>query len=503
LSIKTSYSQHRRPWFPKFFVQIDARKFFHFNSLAKSAMSSKAEKAHVSIVVCGHVDAGKSTTTGHLIFELGGIPEREMTKLREEAKTLGKESFAFAFYTDNTKEERNRGLTINPTTKEFFTNRYHYSIVDAPGHRDFIKNMISGASQADVGLLLVPADGNFTTSIQKGNVKNGEIQGQTRQHARLLNLLGIRQLIVAVNKMDFHADTEATGYREARFLEISAEMQNMLVKVGWKEPFVKRCVPILPISGWHGDNLLTKSDKMPWWKGVDVSVRPKDPPIHIDTLIDALDKLVSLPDRDNSKPLRVPVSGVYKIKGVGDVITGRVEQGTVRPKDVLQFLPTNITATVFSIEMHHRMCDKASSGDNVGMCMKGLPDKKPKVGDVMIKVPDSSLQACRAFTAQVQILDHPGELKIGYSPVVCVRTGRSACKIVRIVWKIGKDTAGAKLENPPHLVANDMAEVVFEPLGPFVCEAFDKCEGFARIAVLEGPSAVMLGKVVDVDFKSP
>jgi elongation factor 1-alpha len=460
-------------------------------------MSSNEGKEHVSIVVCGHVDAGKSTTTGRLIFELGGIPDREMTKLREEAKTVGKDSFAFAFFTDNTKEERARGLTINATTKEFFTNRYHYSIVDAPGHRDFIKNMISGASQADVALLLVPADGNFTTAIARGNSKLGEIQGQTRQHARLVNLLGIRQLIIAVNKMD----CETAGYKESRFQEIKAEMERMLVMVGWKEPFVKKCVPILPISGWQGDNLLKPSAKMEWWKGVDVSSRPKEPPVRVHTLFDALDKMVCLPVRDDSKPLRIPVSGVYKIKGVGDVIAGRVEQGTVRPKDVLQFLPTDIKGTVFSIEMHHRPCQKAVAGDNVGLCVKGLPDIKPKVGDVMVLTSDSSLRACQRFVAQVQVLDHPGQLKKGYSPIVCVRTKNCACKITAIQWKIGKESGGAKQENPPHLMSNDIAQVEFEPQGPFVGEAFENCEGLSRIAILEGTSAVMLGKIVQVAFK--
>merc|ERR1712149_32848 len=197
------------------------------------------EKKHLSIVICGHVDSGKSTTTGRLLFELGKISQREKEKLEEEAAALGKSSFAFAFYMDRCKEERERGVTISCTTKEFFTEKWHYTIIDAPGHRDFIKNMISGAAQADVALLMVPADGNFTTAIQKGNHKAGEVQGQTRQHARLINLLGVKQLLVGVNKMD----TDVAGFNE-----ISDEMRHMLVKVGWKDEFVKNSVPIIPIS---------------------------------------------------------------------------------------------------------------------------------------------------------------------------------------------------------------------------------------------------------------
>merc|ERR1711976_960941 len=199
-------------------------------------------KTHLSLVVCGHVDAGKSTTTGHLLFELGGISDREMEKLKEKAAQLGKSSFSFAFYLDTQKDERERGVTISCTTKEFFTEKYHYTIIDAPGHRDFIKNMISGAGQADVALLMVPADGNFTTAIQKGNHKAGEVQGQTRQHARLINLLGVKQLVVCVNKMD----CDVAAYKKDRYEEIRDEMKNMLIKVGWKKDFVEGSVPVLP-----------------------------------------------------------------------------------------------------------------------------------------------------------------------------------------------------------------------------------------------------------------
>jgi len=459
-------------------------------------------KQHVSIVVCGHVDAGKSTTTGRLIFELGGIDERAMEKLRAEAKTLGKESFAFAFYMDKSKEERARGVTIACTTKEFYTTSYHYTIVDAPGHRDFIKNMISGASQADCALLMVPSDGNFTAAIARGNHKLGEVQGQTRQHARLINLLGVKQLIVGINKMD----CDTAKYSQERYNEIKDEMASMLVKVGWKKPFVANCVPFMPISGWMGDNLLTKSAKMAWWKGADIK-RNKEP-LHVDTLLDCLEHMVSIPKRPVKKPLRMPVSGVYKIKGVGDVITGRVEQGKVEVGKEMIFLPTHTsskpcTGKIFSIEMHHKTHSQAQPGDNVGLNVKGLSkENMPRVGDVMIGKEDMSLKACETFTAQVQVLDHPGELKVGYSPIAFIRTGRSASRIKAINWKIGKETGGAKAPNPPHLKANEMAEVVFEPQQPFVAEDFKKCEGLGRVAILEGASVVMLGKTVAVTFKA-
>jgi elongation factor 1-alpha len=459
------------------------------------------EKQHVSIVVCGHVDAGKSTTTGRVIFEFGGIDERAMKKLTDEAKVLGKESFAFAFYMDKSKEERARGVTIACTTKEFYTTSYHYTIVDAPGHRDFIKNMISGASQADVALLMVPSDGNFTAAIARGNHKQGEVQGQTRQHARLINLLGVKQLIVGINKMD----CDTAGYKQERYNEIKDEMASMLVKVGWKKEFVKNCVPFMPISGWVGDNLLTKSDKMAWWKGADVKSQKK--PVHVDTLLDALENMVKPPKRPIKKPLRMPVSGVYKIKGVGDVITGRLEQGKVEPGNECIFLPTHTsskpcTGKIFSVEMHHKNVPLAQPGDNVGLNVKGLvKENMPRVGDVMIMKSDESLKACADFTAQVQILDHPGELKVGYSPICFVRTGRSACRMAKINWKIGKETGGAKAPDPVCVKANEMAEIVFEPQQPFVAEGFKSCEGLGRLAIMEGASVVMLGKAISVRFK--
>ena len=312
-------------------------------------MPANSEKEHLSIVICGHVDSGKSTTTGRLIFELGGLPERELDKLKQEAERLGKGSFAFAFYMDRQKEERERGVTIACTTKEFYTEKWHYTVIDAPGHRDFIKNMITGASQADVALIMVPADGNFTTAIAKGNHKAGEIQGQTRQHSRLINLLGVKQIAIGVNKMD--CDTAA--YKQSRYDEIANEMKNMLVKVGWKKDFIEKNTPVLPISGWMGDNLLKKSDNMGWWKGMDIECGKEN--IMCETMYDVLDKLCRVPERPISAPMRMPISGIYKIKGVGDVLAGRVEQGVVKPGEEVIFLPTHTasnpcTGKVFTVE---------------------------------------------------------------------------------------------------------------------------------------------------------
>jgi elongation factor 1-alpha len=456
-------------------------------------------KQHVSIVICGHVDAGKSTTTGRLIFDLGGIDERTMQKLRDEAAKLGKSSFAFAFYMDVQKEERERGVTIACTTKEFFTPTKHYTVIDAPGHRNFIKNMITGASQADVALLMVPADGNFTAAIARGNHKAGEVQGQTRQHALLINLLGVKQLVVGVNKMD----CDVAGYKKERFTEIKEEMERMLIRVGWPKAFVTNQVPIIPISGWKGDNLLKKSENMPWWTGCEVKVGKTKLNIH--TLHDVLENMVQIPDRLANRPMRTPISGIYNIKGIGNVLTGRVEQGVVRVKDNVVFLPTHSSTnkcegSIFSVEMHHKQVPQAGAGDNCGFSVKGLTKEvMPRVGDVMILKSDETLYRCGKFTAQVRVLDHPNELKAGYCPIAFVRTARSAVRMEKIVWKMGKETGGAKVEDPISLKSNEMAECVFVPQQPFCLDSFKNCEGLGRVAIMEGASVIMLGKVTEVE----
>merc|ERR1712194_481669 len=417
------------------------------------------EKAHISLVVIGHVDAGKSTSTGHLIYLCGGIDERTIQKYQKDAEAIGKGSFAFAWVLDKLKAERDRGITINITLTKFETDKHGYTIIDAPGHRDFIKNMITGASQADCSLIMVPADGNFTTAIAKGNHKAGEIQGQTRQHSRLINLLGVKQICIGVNKMD--CDTAA--YKQTRYDEIANEMKSMLVKVGWKKDFIEKNTPVLPISGWMGDNLLKKSDNMGWWKGMEIECGKED--IMCETMYDVLDKLCRVPERPISAPMRMPISGIYKIKGVGDVLAGRVEQGVVKPGEEVIFLPTHTasnpcTGKVFTVEMHHSRVDFANPGDNVGLNIKGLDkNNMPRSGDVMVYKKDTTLGQTKEFDAQIQVLNIPNEIKVGYSPIGFVRCGRSACRISALKWKMGKETGGKKMEEPHSLKSNEMAQV--------------------------------------------
>ena len=455
-------------------------------------MSSDGKK-HISMVVCGHVDAGKSTTTGHLIFKLGGISTREMEKLQAEADQQGKSSFAFAYYMDKDKAERERGVTINCTTKEFYTDSYHYTIVDAPGHRDYVKNMITGAGCADVALLLVPAEmGGFESAIAKGDHGSGEVQGQTRQHARLLGLLGIEKIIVGVNKMD------SCDWSEQRFTEIKDEMSKMLQQAGFKP----KQVPFIPYSGFLGENLVETTDKMPWYKGWKANLS-KDEVMEGVTLYDALEKLARPPKRFPDRDVRIPINGIYKIKGVGDVITGRVEQGTINAGDAVRIAPRGINGLkVFSIEMHHKTWPNAKPGDNVGMNIKGLDkNNMPKVGDVISLEKDKLLEPVESFTAQIVVQEHPGQLKPGFAPLVHVRTAKSACTMSKILWKMGKKTGNEKLENPPFLEMGESAEVEFTPKQPLYLESFDDCPGLGRVALMDQNQLVMLGKVVSVKYK--
>jgi len=353
--------------------------------------------------------------------------------------------------------------------------------------------MITGAGCADVALLLVPAEmGGFETAIARGDHSTGEVQGQTRQHARLLALLGIEKLIVGVNKMD------SCNWSEQRFTEIKEEMTKMIQQAGFKP----KQVAFIPYSGFAGENLVEKSDKMPWFKGWSCNVS-KDEVVEGFTLYDALEKVVRPPKRFPDKSLRIPINGIYKIKGVGDVITGRIEQGTLNAGDVVRVAPRGVeNLKVFSIEMHHKTWPSASPGDNVGMNIKGLDKMNmPKVGDVISLQKDAILEPVESFVAQIVVQEHPGQLKTGFCPCVHVRTAKAACKMTAINWKMGKKTGNEKQSSPPFLERGESAEVVFEPTLPIYLEAFDSCQGLGRVAVMDSNQLVMLGKVLSVKYK--
>ncbi|CAB4061124.1 EEF1A [Lepeophtheirus salmonis] len=348
------------------------------------------EKVHINIVVIGHVDSGKSTTTGHLIYQCGGIDKRTIEKFEKEAQEMGKGSFKYAWVLDKLKAERERGITIDIALWKFETPKFYVTIIDAPGHRDFIKNMITGTSQADCGVLIIASGtGEFEAGISKN--------GQTREHALLAYTLGVKQLIVGVNKMD---STEPP-YSQARFEEIKKEVSGYIKKVGYNPA----TVPFVPISGWHGDNMLQTSPNMSWYKGWEIT--RKEGKASGTTLLDALDSIVP-PARIGTLPLETTFGFNIKNVSVKDIKRGYV----------------------------------ASDSKN-----------KPAVG-------------CKDFTAQVIVLNHPGEICNGYTPVLDCHTAHIACKFNQIKEKVDRRTGKSTESNPKSIKSGDAGIVELVPSKP-------------------------------------
>jgi elongation factor 1-alpha len=423
------------------------------------------EKTHINLVVIGHVDSGKSTTTGHLIYKCGGIDKRTIEKFEKEATEMGKGSFKYAWVLDKLKAERERGITIDIALWKFETKKYYFTIIDAPGHRDFIKNMITGTSQADCAILIVAAGvGEF----EAGYAKNG----QTREHALLAYTLGVKQMVVCVNKMD----DKSVGYGQKRYDEIKDELKKFLKKCGYDE----KKIPFVPISGWVGDNMIDRSDKMSWYKG----------PI----LVEALDGIVP-PKRPIEKPLRLPLQDVYKIGGIGTVPVGRVETGILKPGMTVVFCPVQLTTEVKSVEMHHEALDQAVPGDNVGFNIKNISVKEIKRGFVTGDTKSDPPLPSASFDAQVIVLDHPNQIMAGYTPVVDCHTSHIACKFNKLLYLIDK-RSGERLEDAPKAVKTGQAAIVeMIPSKPMCVEAFSEYAPLGRFAVRDMRKTVAVGVI--------
>jgi len=426
------------------------------------------EKKHVNIVVIGHVDAGKSTTTGHLIYKCGGIDKRTIEKFEKEAAELGKSSFKYAWVLDNLKAERERGITIDIALWKFETPRFYYTVIDAPGHRDFIKNMITGTSQADVALLVIDSSlGGFEAGISK--------DGQTREHALLAYTLGVKQMMVGMNKMD----DVSVMYGEGRYKEIMEEVANYLKKVGYKPAKV----PFIPISGWSGDNMIDRSTNMSWYKGP--------------YLLEALDG-VKPPKRPIDKPLRLPLQDVYKIGGIGTVPVGRVETGVIKPAMNVVFAPTGVTTEVKSVEMHHESMPEAVPGDNVGFNVKNVSVKEIKRGNVCSDSKKDPAQGCTNFKAQVIVLNHPGQISNGYSPVLDCHTAHVACKFQEITQKMDRRSGKVLEENPKFVKSGDACIAIMAPSKPMCVESFTEYPPLGRFAVRDMRCTVAVGVIKGV-----
>ena len=433
---------------------------------------SKTGKPHLNLVIMGHVDHGKSTTTGHMLYLAGAVDDRTIKAYEEESKKMGKEAFKYAWVLDTLKEERERGLTIDLRFLKFETKKYYFTVIDAPGHRDFIKNMITGASQADGAVLFVSAKrGEFEAGIGPG--------GQTREHGFLAFTLGVSQLIVAVNKMD----DASVNWSQERYNEVKNEVSRMLKMVGYKT----EKIPFVPTSGWTGDNLVKPSDKMPWYKGP--------------TLIDALDTFELAP-KPLDKPLRIPVQDVYSITGVGTVPVGRVETGVLKENDVIMFMPANKQAEVKSLEMHHTRIPRAEPGDNIGFNVRGVAKTDIRRGDVAGPVNNPPTVA-NEFIGQIIVIYHPTAIAAGYTPVLHYHTGQVACKFTELIRKIDPRSGQVVEEKPTFLKTGDAALVSMEPLHPISVEAYTDFPELGRFAVRDMGTTVAAGVVKEITKKGP
>ncbi len=419
-------------------------------------------KIHINLVFIGHVDHGKSTTVGRLLFDSGTIDEQTLRKLKEKAEELGKGGFEFAFVMDNLKEERERGVTIDLAHKKFETPKYYFTIIDAPGHKDFIKNMITGASQADAGVVVVAA--------------NDGVMAQTKEHIFLAKTLGVNQLIIAVNKMDM------IQFDQAKFDKVKADVSTLLKSVGYKPDEIS----FIPIASLPGDNVVKKSENMSWFSGK--------------TLLETLDELKE-PDKPTELPLRLPIQDVYNITGIGVVPVGRIETGVMKIGQKVTAMPgregKGVEGEVKTIEMHHEQMQSAEPGDNVGFNVRGFGKKDIARGDVVSPV-DNPATVVTEFTAQMVVLNHPTVITVGYTPVFHIHTAQVACQVMAIEKKLNPATGEVVQENPDFIKNGDAAIVKIKPVQPLVIEKQKEIPQLSRFAVRDSGTTVAAGMCIDV-----
>jgi len=417
-----------------------------------------AEKPHMNLIFIGHIDHGKSTTVGRLLYETGAVSEQELRKLKEEEAKYNQATLEFAYVTDELKEERERGMTIDISAREFQTQKYYFTVIDAPGHRDFVKNMITGASQADAAVLVV--------SATEG------VQPQTKEHAYLAKVLGINQLVVGINKID------AVNYDHAKFEDVKTRIATLLKTIGYDTSKIL----FIPYSALQGDNVTKPSDKMSWYSGP--------------TLLQALDTFV-VPPKPLDKPLRLPIQDVYSISGFGTVPVGRVETGVMKPGDLIIIMPEGIKTDVKSIEMHHQALQKAEPGDNIGFNIKGVEKKDIKRGDV-VGPANNPPTVADEFTAQIVVINHPTAIAPGYTPVFHIHTAQVAATIAEILEKKDPKTGQTVQKNPEFIKNGDIAVVRIKPTRPVVVEKYSDFPPLGRFAVRDMGQTVAAGVVLDV-----
>jgi elongation factor 1-alpha len=420
-----------------------------------------SDKPHLNLAVIGHIDHGKSTTVGRMMFETGAVPAHIIEGYRKEAESKGKATFEFAWVMDNLKEERERGITIDIAHKRFDTAKFYFTVVDCPGHRDFVKNMITGASQADAAILVVAApDG---------------VMEQTKEHVFLARTLGITQIIIAVNKMD------AVKFDEKRFNEVKKDLSDLIKMVGYKPEETL----FIPVSSLQGANIKENSKETPWYKGL--------------PLIAALDTFKE-PAKPTDKPLRLPIQDCYSISGIGTVPVGRVETGIMKKGMKVSFMPANKDGEIKSIEMHHEEIPQAVPGDNVGFNVRGIGKGDIRRGDVCGPA-EAPPAVAEEFTAQIVVLQHPSALTVGYTPVFHCHTTQTACTFTELNKKLDPRSGQVKEENPTFLKSGDAAIVTITPTKPMVIEPVKELPQMGRFAVRDMGSTIAAGMCISIKAK--
>lgn len=433
-----------------------------------------SEKPHLNLVVCGHVDHGKSTSVGRLLVEKGYISEREIDAHKAEAEKYGMRiaEVKYAWVLDKLKEERERGMTIDLAFWKFETDKFFFTIIDAPGHRDFVKNMITGTSQADAGLLICSAKkGDYEAGIGPG--------GQTREHVFLMRTLGVNQIVVGITKMD----DPTVKFKQERFEEVKNGLQDLLKTVGYDTSKI----PAIPISGWTGDNLVNKTENMKWYDGP--------------TLIEAFDQTFSVLKKPTDKPLRLPVQDVYTITGVGTVPVGRVETGVLKVDDTIVFMPSNKKGEIKSIETHHTEIQKAEPGDNIGFSIRGIGRGDIRRGDVGGPV-DNPPTVVKEFIGQIVVVHHPTAIAQGYTPVLHAHTATVACQFTELIQKLDSRTGQVVEEKPAYLKEGDGAVVRLRPLRPVSLETYAEFPPLGRFAIRDMGTTIAAGIIKEITEKA-
>jgi len=424
------------------------------------------EKEKINIIFVGHVDHGKSTTVGRLMFDSGTIPEQELVKFKDLAEKLGKKGFEFAFVMDELKEERERGVTIDLSYKKLITKKREVTVIDAPGHKDFVKNMITGASQADAGFLTVAAPEG--------------VKPQTQEHAFLMRTMGVASIAVWVNKMD------VVNYDQKVYNQVKEDLTKLLRGAGYNIDKIN----FIPGSGWMGDNVFKRSDKMPWYTGP--------------TLFEQLD-VFEMAAKPVGLPLRMPVQDVYDITGIGTVPVGKIETGRMTIGQKVIILPgrtgKGVPGEVKTIEAHHSQQTSAECGDNVGVNIRGIGKKDIARGDVIADAANPPTIASE-FTARIAIINHPTVVAKGYTPVFHVHTAQVPCQFIELVSKLDPKTGQETQKNPDFLKNGDVAIVRIKPIGNLVIEKQTVNPHMSRFAIRDAGSTVAAGICTDIVPKS-